>query len=527
MTAIAESSAPLGANQTPHGAGLIMPVSPPPTARASAGPSDVSRRRVLLGGGALAAFAIIGRATPALAKPRISDAAWRDLNQKMTGDVLRLGDPAFTATAQPNNLLYADRRPEGIARCAQAEDVSIAIKWARENNIPLIVRGGGHNYAGYSTTRGLQIDTAGLTDVGVDDKTGIVTVGAGLRNSEIYAALRQRNVSIVHGRCSGVGIGGFLLGGGIGFNMRLHGIGSDAVTGMALVDAQGNARNLSSAENPDLFWACRGGAGGNFGINTAFSFTAFPVGDITAFDINWTGKAEDILAALIEATRTAPRTFGSKISLHGAKAGQKNLRINLLGQMHGTRAELEDILAPVRRIAEPSNEKIATLPYWTGQKLISEESRPEYFRERSRFVRRPLPGKAIELACRFARAFPGTHSSASLKLFQTGGAVNDMASDASAFVHRDSLWLMAISTSWEKPESRASVEGLHRWLNRYYEAMIRFCDGGAFQNFPDPDLADWERLYYGTNLPRLQKIKAAVDPAGVFQYPQSIRPAAG
>lgn len=525
MTTSAESSAPDAANHLLPPTDIALPDSGSP-APATPAPVDWTRRRLLLGGGALAAFAITGRARPALAKPRITDAAWRELNRRMAGDVLRPDDSAYAATAQPNNLLYADRLPAGIARCLRAEDVTIAVKWARENEIPLIVRGGGHNYAGYSTTRGLQIDMAGLNDVSIDEKTGVVTVGAGLRNGEVFSALRPRNVSIVHGRCSGVGVAGFFLGGGIGFNMRLHGIGSDAITGMTLVDADGTSRRLASDENADLFWACRGGAGGNFGINTAFSFTTFPVGDITVFDLDWTAKPEEMLAVLVEATAKAPRTFGAKISLHGAKAGDKHPRINLLGQIHGSRAELDDLLAPVMRIAKPTSGKIVTLPYWTGQKLLSEESTPEYYRERSRFVRRPLPSKAIEVACKFARAFPGTHSSASLKLFQTGGAVNDRASADTAFVHRDSLWLLSIAAVWERHESRASVEALHRWLNRYYEAMLPYCDGGAFQNFPDPELTDWANLYYGTNLPRLQKIKAAADPAGVFQFPQSIRPAA-
>jgi FAD/FMN-containing dehydrogenase len=487
-----------------------------------------SRRSFLGGAAAIGAFAVLGRAAPALAEPQVGDQAWRELSRKLSGRLLRPGDRGFLAAALPSNLRYADRLPAGIARCRTPEDVSTAIQWCREHGVRLAPRGGGHNYGGYSTTKGLLIETHGLDRIRFDEATGRLTVGAGVKNRDVGAALANRGVAIVHGRCKGVGVAGFLLGGGIGFDMRLHGIGSDLLVATDIILADGELYRADANANEDLFFACRGGAGGNFGINTSFVLNTFEVGSIAAFDITWSRRQEEVLEALVAAMQEATPRFGVKLSLAAASPEQqrngRDIRVNALGQLHGSRRELLEILAPASALAEPSKRRIEVLPYWEGQEIVSEEGPPEYFRERSRFVTKPFGGHAIERACRFARRFPGTEGGASLKLFQTGAAVNDTPAGETAFVHRDSQWLMSIATVWEAHEKRAAVLAANDWLDEYYDAMLPFCSEGAFQNFSDPSLVDWPQQYYGTNLRRLRKIKTAVDPDELFRFRQSIRP---
>jgi FAD/FMN-containing dehydrogenase len=160
------------------------------------------------------------------------------------------------------------RFPAGVARCANASDVAQSILWAREYTVPFVARCGGHSYAGYSTTPGLMIDLGLLNRIDFDPATRVATIGGGTLNSTLYPTLQKLGVTITHGRCPTVGVGGFFLGGGIGFNMRAHGLACDQLVGTQLVTADGQVRTVDPTS--DLFWACRGGAGGNFGVNTSF-----------------------------------------------------------------------------------------------------------------------------------------------------------------------------------------------------------------------------------------------------------------
>lgn len=502
--------------------------SPAPSVMSSAARLPPTRRGVLAGAAALGGFVVLGRATPAPAA-EVSERAWKELARRLSGPVLRPGDRGFKAVATPNNLIYADRLPAGIARCRTPEDVSSALLWCRDNAVRFAPRGGGHNYAGYSTTHGLLIDLAGLGDIAFDKQSGRVTVGAGVKNRDIYGALSPHGRAITHGRCYGVGVSGFLLGGGIGFDMRLNGIGSDKLTATDVVGSDGVVRTARAGREEDLFWACRGGAGGNFGINTRFVVDTFAVEDITAFDITWSRRPEDVTEALIAALKGATRRLGSKISLRAVTPADRregrDVRVNLLGQLHGSRDELMDILAPVFAVAPALKKTIRTVPYWEGQRLLSEEGAPEHYRERSRFVEKSFGSSALETAFRFLRRFPGTGGSAGLKLFQTGKAVNDMPKAATAFVHRDSRWLFTTAFTFEGSDSRRTVVAATDWLDECYTAMLRYCGKGAFQNFPDPFLTDWAEQYYGSNLSRLRRIKADVDPDDLFRFRQSIRPA--
>jgi FAD/FMN-containing dehydrogenase len=239
----------------------------------------------------------------------ISPRAWKDLASKISGQVLLPGDPGFKASALPNNLRYASRMPAGIAKCLNVEDVAQSILWSRRNDVHLIARSGGHSYAGYSTTRGLMIDLTQINQAQYDPSTGIVTLGGGIRNTDVYTALHLANATITHGRCPTVGAAAFVLGGGIGFNMRRFGLACDHLVETELVTATGDILTVSATENPDLFWACAGVGGGNLGIDTSMQLQTFPVSDLTVFKLTWTADPENLYAALIPALQAGPSTL--------------------------------------------------------------------------------------------------------------------------------------------------------------------------------------------------------------------------
>ena len=430
------------------------------------------------------------------------------------------GDPSWTRIVTPNNLVF-NRFPAGVARCANPNDVGQSILWAREHTVPFVARCGGHNYAGYSTTPGLMIDLGALDRVDFDPRTRVATVGGGVLNSALYATLRKLDVTITHGRCPTVGVAGFFLGGGIGFNMRAHGLACDQLAGTEIVTADGRVRTVDPRSG--LFWACQGGAGGNFGINTSFSVKTFPVpSPFSVFSLSWTERPREVYGALMESLSKGPAGLGTRLQISAGDPPS----VQLLGQLTGTPEQVRAILEGPYKVAKPAAEQIRAMAYWPAQiSFLSELGSPEFYQERSRFFKGALTDAAMNTAFDWARRWPGTTQGARMVLFQTGQQVNALGPGDTAFVHRDSDWLMTINLAWGSDTSDELVKQNRGWLDGFYGAMIEFATPGSYQNFPDPSLTNYLESYYLTNLPRLRTVKTEVDPTRVFTYPQAIPPA--
>jgi FAD/FMN-containing dehydrogenase len=455
----------------------------------------------------------------------LADAPWEQLQRSLQGPLLRPGSEEFLRIARPWNLRYADRVPAGIVRCQSEQDIVRSILWARQYGVPMVVRSGGHSYSGFSTTSGLLIDVSTMRDTSYDSATGIVTLGAGARNETVYENLRPLGRAITHGRCLEVGVAGLVLGGGVGFNMRLHGLTCDQLLETRMVLADGRVVTCNAQENSDLFWACRGAGGGNFGVNTSFKFQTYSVDQRTAFSIDWTGNLEAVLAALLEFLYTAPREMGAKPSVVVRRnaSGQNELRLNLLGQLAGTPADLQALLAPIVALEAPSRSDVRLLSYWEAQDFLSEEGEPEFSYERSRYAEQKLSAQAQQTIFAFLRDWPGIEgATADWKAFVVGGAVADVAPDATAYVHRDALLLTSVEMEWHRQVDEATVAVNRSWLDAFHEAMAPFTSQHSYQNFIDERQSNYLEAYYGANLPRLVEIKRKYDPENVFRYPQSI-----
>jgi FAD/FMN-containing dehydrogenase len=472
---------------------------------------------------AASTYGAIGRRVPA-------QRDWERLGRSLQGAVVRPGDARFLALAQPQNLRYAvSDVPAGIALCRSARDVSTAVRWAREHALPLVARNGGHSYAGYSRTTGLMIDLSPMSQVSFDRASGVLVAGGGARNRHAFAAGERHGVAFTHGRCFEVGIAGLTLGGGVGFDMRMHQLTCDHLVATQIVTADGAIHERSAANDPDgLFWACRGGGGGNFGINTAMTFSAFPVSQMTVFRIVWNiAKPERLLEALAAALERAPVTVGSKVAIVAPQRNGAPIEIELLGQMAAPSRELLAILAPVLAAAQPATRSVFEMPYWPAERWLSEPGGAMYYNERSRFFNQPFDHRAIATVLDFLRGCPAATAQhagteAQFKLFQTGGRINEVASHETSFVHRSSTWLSSIEVHWQSTTPAKSARALLDWQSSFYAAIVPLARGGAYQNFIDPDLRDWRAAYYGENLPRLRKIKSTVDPDGIFTFPEAI-----
>jgi len=498
---------------------------------------EPSRRTFLVGLGRYAAATSVMGALPAFAADGMVGAcpppsAWTDLAKAMDGSVLRPQDPFFADTCRPNNLRYAANLPAGIARCASAKDVQACIAWVRKQNLPFAIRSGGHNYAGYSTTSGLLIDMtpmAGATPVkGRDD---LVQVSGGTINALLYKQMERLGRTITHGRCDGVGAAGFLLGGGIGFDMRKYGMASDLMRETELVTADGSLVTANEARNDGLFWACRGGGGGNFGVSTGFTLQTFPVDKVTVFQITWKKDLKKVLRLLLTELATAPDEFGSKISVSIPSRPQRcekvQPQITILGQLQPSNTTLQKIFASTWELADERVVK-EDIAYWEGADFLAETTFPYFYQEKSSYMKAAnITEAVVDQMFMWADGQPGTSMPCAFKFFQLGGAINRMKPTETAYVHRGYDWLFSIELNWWRPtDSQGLVDENLNWQQNFYDQInVRAKAAGAFLNFPDPSLKDWKAAYYGVNYDRLARVKREVDPTGVFTYAQAIRPA--
>ncbi len=494
-----------------------------PTNVAAAATPSVSRRQFLAGATAiLGGMGLLPWLEGCATAPPVPAAQlpWEELRRKLSGPLLRPGDRGYLAKALPWNRRYAATRPAGIASCRNSADVQQALLWARDHRVPLIVRSGGHSYAGYSTTEGLMIDVSGLNSFAYDQATGRAVLGGGARNASVYEALRPLNRAVVHGRCLGVGVAGLTLGGGIGFNMRRFGVTCDLLESTEVVTSDGEILTCDRDRNPELYWACRGGGGGNFGVNTSFTFQTFPVSEITVFSIQWTAGLEEVFAALVALLPATPDRLGGKVSVRVSPDG--SLAVALLGQLVGSPQELRGLLEPAYAKAKPGAERVEVRSYWDGQTFLSEEGCPEYSHESSRYVYKDIPAAGVATIFDYLRRWPGTSLGADWKAFLVGGAIDRVGRRDTAYVHRGASQLSSIEVEWNAEDPKSLVLENLAWQMEFHQAMAPFTSSESFQNFIDASQENYLRAYYAENLERLVAAKKRYDPSNTFKFPQSL-----
>ena len=439
---------------------------------------------------------------------------------------MRPGQPGFEALNLPVNARYADIPPAGIAVCAGPEVVRQSILWARDYNLPAVARSGGHSYAGFSSTHGLLLDVTSLDDVDVSNADGTATIGPGARLGHVYEHLRPYGVAVPAGRCPSVGIAGLTLGGGFGFGARTFGLTADSLLETQVATADGQILVCSEKENPDLFWACRGGGGGNFGINTSFTFRTHPVGDVVLYDLEWDwAQARTVVAALQDIAMEAPEEWSLVIRLGAVgHSGHPTRTVGAQGQLFGPRRELLSILDPLFSAARPRRRLIARRTFWEAASVLAESEPRGLFAVKSNFVAEPFPAVAISSLADAVERWPGSSSpeGAGVTLAAWGGAIQNLKPTATAFVHRRARFLLSYDTSWGRSDPQALISANLDWLDRLAHDVRRYVSREAYQNFTDRSLRDWARAYYGDNLERLVAVKKQVDPDGYFRFRQSI-----
>jgi hypothetical protein len=449
---------------------------------------------------------------------------WLELATKMKGSLLMASDIDFKKFNTQYALAYLSETPQAIALCNSEEDVVACVKWARANNMPVVPRSGGHSYAAFSRNSGLIIDLSQMTNINFDPATNLATMEGGVHNQQVYNYGSAASVALSHGRCKGVGVAGLVLGGGIGFNMRKHGLTCDQLISTRIVLANGDVINASATENPEVFWAVRGAGGGNFGIHTQFVMQMFPVTTVTWFRIQWRTELEAIFDAFQDVALAAPPELGVKFMLN-ARNDDRNkenvLYAEILGQFAGDQTQLKSLLAPLYKLAAPNLELMQHLPYWDAQEFLSEDGNPEFAHERSRFCFGRISPEGRDAIFRNLRNWPGTSVDAMWKYFLMGGKINEVAKDATSFPFREATMISSIDLEW-LPADTEFLEENFTWLDAFHDEMEKYTSPYCYINFTDRRQKNHLNAYYSNHLERLKLVKRQLDPDNVFSNPQSV-----
>lgn len=473
---------------------------------------------------------------------------WSALARSMKGTLVRPDSPQYATARQLFDPRYDSVHPAAIAYCTSPADVQACLTFVHRFNLSFAPRSGGHSFAGYSTSNGLVIDVTRMNAVNVNTANATATIGAGTRLIDVYAALARHGLVLPAGTCPTVGIAGLALGGGVGVLGRKFGLTCDNLRTAQVVVADGRVLTCDANHDPDLFWALRGGGGGNFGIVTSFIFQTYQVATLSLFTIDWPwSSAASVVDAWQRWAPQAPDELWSNCLLDAPADKQARPMVRVNGVYVGNVAPLKALLqqltsqigvAPTSRYVSGAS-VLDTMLYEAGcsGKTVDACHLPgqtpggrvqrETSSVKSDYFTSLLPRQAIN---NLVNAITNRHNSATLGeggigMDAYGGAINRVAADATAFVHRNALFSAQYSASWQASDPSSVVAANHSWQSNTWQAMRPYASGACYQNYVDPDLADWQHAYYGANLPRLQRVKATYDPGNFFHFAQSIPPA--
>jgi FAD/FMN-containing dehydrogenase len=445
----------------------------------------------------------------------------------VAGEVILPGDTAYDAARRIWNAMI-DRRPAVIVRCAGPADVPPVIAYAREHDLDVSVRGGGHNIAGSSMCDGgVVIDLSRMADVAVDASRRLASVQPGATLAHVDAATQVHGLATPLGINSTTGVAGLTLGGGFGWLTRKFGMTIDNLVAADLVTADGKQLMASERQNADLFWAIRGG-GGNFGVVTRFEFLLHPVGpDIVAGLLVFPyDQARDVLRQYREFVESAPEELNVWAILRKAPPlpflppavhGQDVLV--LAACYCGDPRSAGEHLDALRRFGKPSGEHIGLQPYIAWQQAFDGLLTPgarNYWKSHN-FAE--LRDDALDCMMRFAGQLPSAQCEIFVGLI--AGAPNRVPPEAMAYGHRDARFVMNVHGRWD---DRVDDDRGVGWARQFFNAAAPFASRGAYVNFMTEEESSRVAAAYGDNYPRLVELKRKYDPTNVFHMNQNVRP---
>ncbi len=421
-----------------------------------------------------------------------------------------------------------DRHPGLIAICADADDVTKVVSFSGDHDLLLAVRGGGHNGGGLGTCDdGVVLDLSSLKQIEVDPGARTARVGGGCTWGEVDAATGEHGLATPSGIISTTGVGGLTLGGGLGHLTRKCGLTIDNLLEAEVVLASGERVRAGADENPDLFWAIRGG-GGNFGVVTSFLFRLHEVGTIVGGPTFWSvEQGAEVLAAYRDFLPNAPRElngFFAFLSVPPAPPFPDELHLRkvcgVVWCYAGDPADAAEAMAPLLEVTpEPLLHGAQEMPLPALQSAFD----PVYpagdqWYWRADFVKQ-IPDEAVQVHAEFGAEMPTWKST--MHLYPIDGAVHDVGPSDTPWAYRDALWGSVFAGVDPDPANAAAIR---RWCVDYFEALHPYSAGGAYVNMMMDEGQERVRASYGANYDRLAQVKATYDPTNLFRVNQNIQP---
>ena len=443
----------------------------------------------------------------------------------LRGHVIQQDDPHYDEARTIYNAMI-DKRPRLIVQCTSVADVIEAVKFGRDHDLDTAIRGGGHSGPGLALVDdGLVIDLSAMKGINVDPDTNTARVEPGCRWRDVDHATQAFGLATVSGIISTTGVSGLTLGGGHGYLSRKYGLTIDNLLSADVVLADGRLVHTSKEENPDLFWAIRGG-GGNFGVVISFEYHLHPVDKVIAGPLfwpiekieptlrwyrDWLPKAqEDVYAFYLVAEVPAGDPFPEAI--HGEKV------CGLMWCCTGQEDQAEAAIQPAREVADPLFEHIGLMPYLALQGLFDNVYQPGHqWYWKGDFIRE-LTDEAIAEHLRFARV---PTSLSTMHLYPINGAVHRVDKEEAAWNYRDVNWSMVIAGVDPNP---ANTEKISKWARDYWQALHPHSAGASYVNFMMQEGQDRIQATYGDNYERLRRIKGKYDPDNFFHVNQNVEP---
>lgn len=451
----------------------------------------------------------------------MDQAVIRGLAPHLTGTLLCPGDDHYDDARTIWNAMI-DKRPAAIARCETTGDVVAAVNFAREHDLLVSVRGGGHNVAGNAVCDdGLMIDLSLMNKVTIDPGQQRVKVGGGCTLGDVDRATDEHGLAVPAGIVSETGVGGLALGGGVGWLVRKYGMTCDNLVSAEVVTANGKVVIASEHENADLFWGLRGG-GGNFGVVTNFEFRAHAVKDVVAgMIIHPREAARDVYRFYRDFTKTAPLELTAYCAMLSLPDGTPVTAV--LACYCGSQAESETVLKPLREFGAPIADMLAPMPRVELQTMFDAGfpyGNRNYWK--STFLEE-LTDDAIDTLVEHGNRVPSPLSATMIEYYY-GGPSSEIGETETAFSHREAQYDLGVVGQWV---DAADDETNIQWVRDTYEALEPFGNGRIYANLMGAEQMEQEsqlRAAFGVNYDRLVEVKRKYDPTNFFRLNQNIKP---
>ena len=444
---------------------------------------------------------------------------FRSSSAALRPQMLREGDAAYDEARSIWNGMI-DRRPAFIARCSNADDVAGALAFARAQGLQISVRGGDHSASGAAVSEGgLMIDLSPMQQLDIDVERRVARVEPGLRWKQVDEATQAHGLATTGGTISDTGVAGLTLGGGLGWLAGRYGLTCDNLLAAEVVTADGDRLRASETENPDLFWALRGG-GGNFGVVTAFELQLHAVGPtifggMVAHPLD---RAVDVLRFYRDYCESNPDEVNTACAMMTTPDGAKIIAI---AACHcGSLDDGEQALRPIKQFGPPVLDQMGPMPYLALQTALDGAfPRGRRYYWKSALVTQ-LRDEMIERMPEQLATAPSPHTVFLLQ--QIGNTANRVPADATAFAHREARWDALVLTGWDDP---SEDEQQVAWSREVYESWRPFCSDASYTNALSGEDSEADiRSSYGSAYPRLAEIKARYDPANLFRLNANIKP---